>query len=182
MATKYFEALDVPRFAVPNVLDLDPIRTSANIRERLAGKGFMSYDPLWTRMKKITSEPVSEADIEKWWNSKTLIYAMTTLNLGYGQEGSWYGFKRIPRDVLGVMMKPSVKGVLFRNGRAEAHIINPRKGQILSEDDFRFLGRAAYEEHCRNDPNDPVPVVVDTSEVRDKKGVFSERRNLTLIG
>lgn len=176
---KTFEVLDVIRFASPNVRQIDPFHTSTLIRERLSGKGFMDYRPLWSRMPSITARFVSDAEISMWWQKAALINAMHAINGSYRQAGSWYGFSRVQRNIFGVQMKPSVRGVLFRNDRAEAHLINPRKGQILSENDFRFLARACYEEHCRNDPNDPIPFVVDTSEVKKGKGRIVRDRECT---
>lgn len=167
--TKVFEALDIARFARPSVLDLDPMLTSIELRERLAGKGFMSYEPLWPRIADIARRNVTDFEIGSWWNSATLISAMITLRDEYGRAGTWYGFKRTPRKILGLLFKPSVRGVLFANGMPTAHLINPRKGQRLSQECIAFLARAAYEEHCIGDPSNPKPVIVDTSSPTDKK-------------
>jgi hypothetical protein len=47
---KFFELLDVVKFAVPNALTLDASATSYNLAERVAGGGFMSYGALWPRL------------------------------------------------------------------------------------------------------------------------------------
>lgn len=166
---KFFEALDIPRFARPNLIKLDPYLTAQELKDRLSGNGFMSYEPLWPKMSEVTKRQVTDFEIGVWWKSAILISAMTLLRDEYDRAGIWYGFKRTPRSILGLMFKPSVRGVLFANGKAEAHLINPRKGQRLTEECIAFLKRAAYEEHCISDPNNPQPVVVDTSSSSDRK-------------
>lgn len=166
---KFFEALDIPRFAKPDLLNLDPVLTAIELRDRLSGKGFMSYDPLWPRLTEIARRKVTDFEIGAWWRSAILINAMVVMREQYDRTGSWYYFRRNPRNILGLQFKPSVRGVLFSSRGSEAHLINPRKGQHLSSDDIAFLLRAAYEEHCINDPNNPVPVVVDVSSPKAKE-------------
>lgn len=43
-------------------------------------------------------------------------------------------------------------------------LINARKGQPLSPGDVRFMARGVYELHCREDPNDPIPLIVDLGQ------------------
>jgi hypothetical protein len=66
--------------------------------------------------------------------------------------------------VLGFWFKPSIKGIWFYEGQAYAVLINPRKGQPLTEGDVRFMARGVYELHCREDPNDPISLIVDLSQ------------------
>jgi hypothetical protein len=48
-------------------------------------------------------------------------------------------------------------------------LINARKGQPLSWDDVRFLARGVYELHCIDDPNNPIPLIVDLSQHKEDK-------------
>jgi hypothetical protein len=66
--------------------------------------------------------------------------------------------------VLGFWFKPSIKGIWFVGGRAYAVLINARKSQRLTTADIRFLARGIHELHCIDDPNDPIPLIVDVSE------------------
>jgi hypothetical protein len=170
MVSKTFESLDIVRFAVPDVRNLDVGRTAVSLRERLGGTGFMSYDPLWRRVSAVAARSVTDAEIEGWWKSSTLIEAMKVLRDQYADIGRWYHFPQTVRDVLGLSFKSSIRGISFsKTYGAEAHIINPRKGQVLTSDDLAFLARAAYEEHCIDDPNDPQPVVFDLSSRNGSK-------------
>jgi hypothetical protein len=72
--------------------------------------------------------------------------------------------------VLGFWFKPRIKGVWFYEGRAYAVLINARKGQPLTMEDVKFLARGVYELHCIDDPNDPIPLIIDLSEHETKKG------------
>jgi len=90
--------------------------------------------------------------------------AVRLLNQNFGGCGKWYGFSGKPFRVLGFWFKPSIKGVWWFDGKAYAVLVNPRKSQRLTSEDVRFLGRGVYELHCVDDPNDPVPLIVDLSE------------------
>lgn len=50
------------------------------------------------------------------------------------------------------------------DGKAYAVLINARKRQRLFSDHLRFLARGIYELHCIDDPNDPIPLIIDLSE------------------
>src|SRR5262249_53947356 len=58
----------------------------------------------------------------------------------------------------------------FHDGRAHAVLVNPRKGQDLTGADVRFLARGVYDLHCIDDPNDPIPLIVDLSQHDGDKG------------
>lgn len=47
---KFFELLDFPKFAAPDVLKLAPEATARALVERLSGASFMSYGAMWPRM------------------------------------------------------------------------------------------------------------------------------------
>ena len=78
-------------------------------------------------------------------------------------RGRWYRHIEKPKRVLGFWFKPSIKGVWWVEGKGYAVLINPRKGQPLFRDHVRFLARGIYELHCVEDPNDPVPLIIDVS-------------------
>jgi hypothetical protein len=50
---KYFELLDFPKFADPSVLTLQAAPTALQLRERLGGGGFMSYNQIWPRFDMV---------------------------------------------------------------------------------------------------------------------------------
>ena len=59
------------------------------------------------------------------------------------------------------------------DGQAYAVLINARKQQRLFPDHIRFLARGVHELHCIDDPNDPIPLIIDVSEpVKDKGRVL----------
>jgi hypothetical protein len=58
----------------------------------------------------------------------------------------------------------------FVDGQAYAVLINARKGQRLFPEHLRFLARGVYELHCIDDPNDPIPLIIDVSEHEKGKG------------
>jgi hypothetical protein len=42
-------------------------------------------------------------------------------------------------------------------------LINARKQQRLFPEHLRFFACGVYELHCRADPNDPIPLILDVS-------------------
>ena len=42
-------------------------------------------------------------------------------------------------------------------------MINARKSQSLFPEQLRFLARGVHELHCIDDPNDPIPLIIDVS-------------------
>ncbi len=85
-------------------------------------------------------------------------------------KGTWYPLPGKPRYILGFWFKPSIKGIWFYRGQAYAVLINARKGQPLTPLDEKFLARGVFELHCINDPNDPIPLIIDLSEHEEGKG------------
>jgi hypothetical protein len=168
---KFFELLDVVKFALPDVLTLNGESTSYNLAERVVSGGFMSYGALWPRIDLLVRGLATDDYIETTfsfyeddWKNRSLQEAFLLLRERFGGKGTWYGASRVPTYVLGFWFKPSIKGIWFHDGRAYAVLINPRKGQPLSFDDVRFLARGIYELHCIDDPNNPVPLIVDLSQ------------------
>lgn len=168
---KFFELLDVVKFAMPNALSLDASATSYNLTERLDGSGFMSYVALWSRLDKLVSGLATDQYIKAEfsfysddWKNKSLQEAFTLLRKQFGGKGRWYPASSKPTFVLGFWFKPSIKGIWFYEGQAYAVLINPRKGQPLPESDVKFMARGVYELHCREDPNDPIPLIVDLGQ------------------
>jgi hypothetical protein len=171
---KLFELLDFVKFAVPNVLNLDAARTAPNLVQRASSGGFMSYGPIWSRMDPLVRGLATDSFIESQfsayaddWKNKSIKDAYRVLGEYFGGRGTWYPGPTINRYVLGFWFKPSIRGIWFHQGRPYAVLINPRKGQPLSRDDVRFLGRGIYELHCIDDPNNPVPLLVDLSKHRE---------------
>jgi hypothetical protein len=168
---KIFELLDFPKFAYPSVLRMDASQTSQNLIERLGGGGFMSYSSIWPRMTAIIEGRADETFIEKEfgfysddWKNDSIRDAVRLLKRQFGGRGTWYSLPTKPIFVLGFLFKPSIKGIWFVDGQAYAVLINARKHQRLFPEHLGFLARGVYELHCINDPNDPIPLIVDLSE------------------
>lgn len=81
-----------------------------------------------------------------------------------GGKGNWYPADNKPKYVLGVAFRPGIKGYWFYEGQAYAVLINARKGQPLSAEGIKFLARGVHELYCRDDPNNPIPLIIDLSE------------------
>lgn len=167
---KYFELLDFPKFARPTVVDLNAALTAQEVARRIGDGGFMSYGPMWPRVDYAVRGLASDDFIrllfsyyKEEWKNLTLRQAFTLLRNFFGGRGRWYPQPSKPIYVLGFWFKPSIKGVWFVDGRAYAVSINARKGQPLSMDDIRFLARGVHELHCVDDPNNPIPLIVDLS-------------------
>ena len=168
---KIFELLDFPKFAYPSVLGMDAALTSQNLIERLGGGGFMSYSSIWSRMAAIVEGRATETFIEKEfgfysenWKNQSIRDAVRLLKQHFGGRGTWYSLPTKPIFVLGFLFKPSIKGIWFVDGQAYAVLINARKHQRLFPEHLGFLARGIYELHCIDDPNDPIPLIVDLSE------------------
>jgi len=173
---KFFELLDVVKFALPSVLSLHASPTSHNLAARVGGGGFMSYGQMWPRLDALVRGLATDAFIKTEfsaytddWKNKSIQDAYRLLRDKFGGKGRWYPIPSAPTSVLGTWFKPSVKGIWFHEDQARAVLINARKGQPLSRDDVRFLGRGVYELHCINDPNNPIPLIVDLSQHEDDK-------------
>jgi hypothetical protein len=168
---KTFELLDFPKFAYPSVVRMDAAQTSQNLIERLGSGGFMSYSSIWPRMAAIVEGHATETFIEnefgfysEGWKNESIRDAVRLLRKHFGGRGTWYSLPTKPIFVLGFLFKPSIKGIWFVDGKAHAVLINARKHQRLFPEHLRFLARGIYELHCIDDPNDPIPVIVDLSE------------------
>lgn len=137
----------------------------------------MSYGQIWPRMNELVRDGATEESITRnfaaykdEWKNKSIQDAVRLLQQMMGGRGNWYRDRSPPAYVLGVWFKTSIKGIWFSEGRPNAVLINPRKGQVLTAADIRFLARGVYEFHCIDDPNDPVPLIVDLSETEIGKG------------
>jgi len=174
---KYFELLDFPKFSDPSVFSMQAASTALRLRERLSGGGFMSYNQIWPRFDVIVRGFATEAYVlntfkayRDSWKNETIRDVVRLLCKVFGGKGTWYPEPSTPKYILGFWFKPSIKGIWFHDGRAYAVLINARKGQPLSMEDVRFLARGVYELHCIDDPNDPIPLIIDLSEHDDGKG------------
>lgn len=168
---KYFELLDFPKFAYPGVVRMDVVQTSYNLIERLGGGGFMSYCQIWPRMGDIVGGWASDEYISSQlgpyadeWKNESIREAARLLKQYFGGRGKWYPFSQKPKKVAGFWFKPSIKGVWFVDGQAYAVMINARKGQPLFPEHVRFLARGVHELHCIDDPNDPIPLIIDLAQ------------------
>jgi hypothetical protein len=174
---KYFELLDFPKFAFPSVVGMDAAQTAYNLVERLAGGGFMSYSMIWPRLEPIVGGYVTESYIttefspyEDNWKNVAIQDVARLLKQHFGGRGRWYRHPQRPTKVLGFWFKPSIKGVWWVDGQAYAVLINARKQQHLFPEHIRFLARGVHELHCIDDPNDPIPLIIDVSEPEMGKG------------
>ena len=174
---KLFELTDFPKFARPDVLALQPSPTAAILTERIGGGGFMSYGQIWPRMPAIVRGEATEKFVvdafsayKDEWKNKSIQEAVNLLREYFGGKGTWYRVPTAPTYILGIGFKPSIKGIWFHEGQAYAVLINARKGQPLSRHDVSFLGRGVYELHCIDDPNNPMPLIVDLSQHAEDKG------------
>lgn len=169
---KSFQLLDFPKFAMPTVTNMDAALTSLNLIDRLGGKSFMSYAPIFARLGDFVSGAGSESYIashlspysEPWKNESIQEAGRLLANYFGSRGGRWYPHSSKPIRVLGFWFKPSIKGIWFVDGRAYAVLINARKSQRLTTADMRFLARGVHELHCIDDPNDPTPLIIDVSE------------------
>lgn len=174
---KFFELIDFPKFARPSISIIQPALTAAELIERLGGGGFMSYNQVWPRVGDVIRGKATDDFIlqtfksyKASWKNESIRDVVRLLRKYFGGKGTWYPEPSKPKFVLGFWFKPSIKGIWFFNGQAYAVLVNPRKQQPLSNEDVRFLARGIYELHCRNDPNDPIPLIVDLSEREKGKG------------
>ena len=169
---KYFELLDVVKFGFPDALTLQAEATSYNLAERVAGGGFMSYGALWPRLDVLVNGYATDDFIDSHSPYSTRMTGRTSslrdafrlLRENFGGKGRWYAAPRYSTYVLGFWFKPSIKGYWFHEAEAYAVLINARKRQPLTRSDVRFMARGVYELHCREDPNDPIPLIVDLSQ------------------
>jgi hypothetical protein len=181
---KYYELLDMPKFALPDVLTLQAEPTSFNLAERAVGGGFMSYGQIWPRFEVIVRGFATDNFIESSftaykaeWKNKAIRAAYRLLRDYFGGKGNWYRIPTIRTYVLGCWFKTSIKGFWVHDGKVYAVLINCRKTQPLSSGDIRFLARGVYELHCIDDPNNPTPLIVDLghySEDRERKARIYE--------
>jgi hypothetical protein len=167
---KYYELLDIPKFARPNVLTLQALSTASNLAERLIGGGFMSYGQIWPRFDLvfkglITDEYIKSefAAYKDGWKNRAVQDAFRLLRDQFHGKGNWYPISNVRQYVLGCWFKTSIKGFWANGEKIYAVLVNCRKGQPLSADDIRFLARGIYELYCIDDPNNPVPLIVDLS-------------------
>ena len=178
MATrKRFELLDCPKFAYPSLTEIDVLATAANIVERLEGKGFMNYGQIWPLLPNMTAGAIDNAAImhllngypDEWKNDN--LQEVARLLLGFlGGKGRWYRAGMKPFEVLpGAYFKPSIRGTWYHEKQAYSVSINARKHQRIFMDHARFLARGVYEFHSIDDPNDPIPMIVDVSATDDGK-------------
>jgi hypothetical protein len=173
---KYYELLDVPKFALPDVLTLQAQPTALNMAERVVGGGFMSYGPIWSRfdviVKGLATDDFIDSSFTAYkaeWKNKAIRAAYRLLRDYFDGKGTWYRMPNVRTFVLGCWFKTSIKGFWVHGGKVYAVLVNCRKSQPLSLTDIRFLARGVYELHCIDDPNNPIPLIVDLGQRGDDK-------------
>jgi hypothetical protein len=134
---KYFELLDFPKFAEPDISRLQAPPTALRLAERLGGGGFMSYGQIWPRMDAIVRGLASEAYIlsefkayKDGWKNESIRDVARLLRQVFGGKGVWYPEPSKPIYVLGFWFKPSIRGILFFEGRAE---LSPNLGDAKGQ-------------------------------------------------
>ena len=118
---KHFELLDCPKFAFPNLTDIDVVATAANILERLQGKGFLNYGQIWSRMGDIADGLVNDDYLAHHlngysveWKNENLQAVARLLAGQFGGKGRWYKVGQVPIEVLpGAYFKPSIRGTWY---------------------------------------------------------------------
>lgn len=173
---KFFELLDIVKFARPDIVTLQPSPTARLLTERLGGGGFMSYGALYSRIRFIVSGLATDKFIqdefsfyEDEWKNKSLQEAFALLRDHMKGKGNWYTISTRSTYILGFWFKPSIKGFWYHDGQTYAVLINARKGQPLDQNAVRFLARGVYELHCIDNPNNPIPLIIDLSKHAEDK-------------
>jgi hypothetical protein len=168
---KFVELIDITKFGLPNVLMLKAELTASNMVERAAGGGFMSYGQMWQHLPLVVRGLASDEFIlsaftayKAGWKNAAIQRAFRLLRDYFGGKGNWYRMPNKNTYILGFWFKTSIKGFWVHNGKSYAVLINARKGQPLSSDDVRFLARGVYELHCRDNPNNPIPLIIDLGQ------------------
>lgn len=169
---KIFQLQDVARFARPTLTDIDPVLTAAAIQEGRSGQSFLSYTQLWPFLKEAARKRHSETELANRftaykapWKNKKLRECAGLLSQIVTPGARWYPASLQPIEIFpGAYFRPSLRGVLVSGGQPFMLGINPRSSQIISADDASFWARGLYELHGIDDPNDPVPMIVDLSD------------------
>src|ERR1051326_8271150 len=168
---KFYELLDVPKFALPDVLTIQAQPTAFNLAERAVGGGFMSYGQIWSHFDLMVRGLATDEFIETAftaykddWKNKAIRVAFRLLRDHFGGKGRWHKMPKDRKFVLGCWFKTSIKGYWVHDGRVYPVAVNCRMSQCLSPSDIRFLARGIYELHCIDDPNNPIPLIVDLGE------------------
>lgn len=170
-SSRRFELLDIPKFGLPNIAEFDVARSAAEITRQLGEDSFMSYTQVWSRLERaangeLQSDSLVDLELSSYkaaWKNENLRFVLKAIRDILANRGTWYPNRQKPVNAYGINFKPSTKGVWFTEGSAYSVLINARKSQQLSELEIRFLARGIYEIDCRDDPNDPVPLIIDLS-------------------
>jgi hypothetical protein len=128
----------------------------------------MSYGQIWPRLELIFKGLATDGFIKSEfcaynaeWKNRAIRDAFSLLRDQFAGKGNWYRLPGIRSYVLGCWFKTSIKGFWAYEGKVYAVLVNCRKSQPLSWDDVKFLARGVYELHCIDDPNNPIPLIVD---------------------
>lgn len=184
---KVFELRDVPKFAYPSLERLDPELTAINLRDRLDGKSFLSYGSPLAKIPDIVAGRLSLDGINSTfagykteWKNKAVRDVARLLHAELYKRGKWYQVPSRPSELFqGLWFKPSVNGIWFVDDVAYMVSVNPRKGQHFVPYHTSFLGRGMHELHGIDDPNNPVPLVLDLSVPPDKRERSMSRTYVT---
>jgi hypothetical protein len=100
---KLFQLTDIPKFASPDLSNLDPGMTAGTLVDRLGAGGFMSYGQIWPRMDPLVRGLASDAFIEAQfasyedgWKNQSLQDAYRLLRRAFGGKGTWYAYPAKP--------------------------------------------------------------------------------------
>lgn len=184
---KVFDLRDVPKFAYPSLENLDPELTAINLQDRLSGKAFLSYGSPIAKIPAIVDGRLAVDSIDATfsgyktnWKNKAVREVARLLHGEFYNRGRWYQVPARPAQLFqGLWFKPSVNGIWFVDGTAYMVSVNPRKRQFLTPYHTAFLARGMHELHGIDDPNDPIPLVVDLS-VDPSKSERSLRRTFVM--
>jgi len=174
---RVFELLDVPKFAYPSVIEMDPVQTASNILDRINGGVFMSYARPVGLLPRIVKNQITQDEIagmfksykHEWKNANQRDVA-AALYAEFSGKGVWYPIQSRQAQIFeGLWFKPSIKGVWFFEGVPYMVGVNPRKSQILVGSHLAFLARGMQELYGIDDPNDPLALIFDLSVAENGK-------------
>src|SRR5689334_2836311 len=131
---KYYELLDIPKFALPGILTIQAQPTSFNLAGRVGGGSFMSYGQIPPRIDLLVRGLATDDYIDSAftaykaeWKNKAIRDAYRLLRDHFGGKGRWIKFPSVRTYVLGCWFRTSIKGIWVHNGKIYAVLINCRK-------------------------------------------------------
>ena len=136
----------------------------------------MSYGQIWPRFDVIVRGLADDdfitsafSSYKLAWKNEAIRKAFRLLRDHFGGKGRWHKLPQTRTYVLGCWFKTSIKGYWVVDQKVYAVLVNCRKSQPLSHEDVRFLARGIYELYCIDDPNNPVPLIIDLGQHSEDK-------------